>query len=186
MMYDLPKSVEINGRKYRIHTDFRCILDIFEVLNDVNLTDQERGILALGFFYPEFESMHREDIEDSIKKMFWFIRGGDSRDESSKQPKLVDWEQDFPYIIAPINRIAGHDIRSDEYVHWWTFLAYYMEIGDCTFAQIVKIRNAKAKGKKLDKFDADWYRDNRDIVDMKTKYSKAEDELLKLWGGKNG
>ena len=29
MIYDLPKSIEIQGKTYRIRYDFRAILDIF-------------------------------------------------------------------------------------------------------------------------------------------------------------
>ena len=98
----------------------------------------------------------------------------------------MDWEQDFEYIIAPINRVSGHDIRTDDYLHWWTFISYYYEIGDCLFAQIVRIRKALKKG-KLDKVDREWYRENRDLVDFKQRFTDAEEELLNLWGGvKNG
>ena len=66
-------------------------------------------------------------------------------------------------------------------MHWWTFLGYYYEIGDCTFAQIVKIRNAKLKGKKLDKSDQEWLRQNADLVFIDQKTTQEEDNLLALW-----
>lgn len=95
----------------------------------------------------------------------------------------MDWEQDFKYIVAPINRVTGTEIRSIEYMHWWTFIAAYYEIGDCTFAQIVRIRDKKARGKPLDKTEQDWYRKNRNLVDLKTKYTQEDEETLRLWGG---
>ena len=58
-----------------------------------------------------------------------------------------------------------------------------MEIGECLFSQIVHIRQMKAEGKKLDKSDAEWYRRNRKIVDLKVKYTAQETDLLALWGG---
>ena len=42
--------------------------------------------------------------------------------------------------------------------------------------------SARAKQKKLDKADAQWYRENRDIVDLKTNYSAAEAALFKQLG----
>ena len=54
----------------------------------------------------------------------------------------MDWEKDLSLIISPINKIVGHDIRLDSF-HWWTFLSYFMEIGECTFNTYVGIRNKK-------------------------------------------
>ena len=59
-----------------------------------------------------------------------------------------------------------------------------MEIGDCTFAQIVRIRSLRAKGKKLDKADQEWYKQNRHLVDIKQTYTESENEILKEWGMK--
>lgn len=184
MIYELPTSLEVCGTEYEIRSDFREILDILEVLNDVELKEQERGFFTLLFFYPDFESMPQEHYQDAIKQCFWFINGGEHEDQMEKNPpRLMDWEQDFPYIIAPINHVIGHEIRADAYLHWWTFLSAYMEIGECTFAQIVRIRDAKNRGKKLDASDREWYRRNRKLVDLKTKYTSREENLLNLWGG---
>ena len=65
-------------------------------------------------------------------------------------------------------------------------MSAYMEIGECTFAQIVHIRDQKRKGKTLEKFDLEWYRQNRELVDMKQKITSAEDEVFKKWGGGAG
>ena len=94
----------------------------------------------------------------------------------------MSWAQDFDLYIAPINRIAGCEVRALEYLHWYSFLAYYQEIGDCLYAQVVSIRDKKAMGKSLDKQGREFYRRNRDIVDLKTTYSEAENDLLAAWG----
>ena len=59
-----------------------------------------------------------------------------------------------------------------------------METGDCVFAQIIRIRSLRAKGKKLDKADQEWYRQNRHLVDIKQTYTEAKNEILKEWGMK--
>ena len=70
-----------------------------------------------------------------------------------------------------------------EYMHWWTFLSLYQEIGgDCTFAQVVSIRYKKAHGKKLDKQEREWYRKNRKIVDFKQNYTDSDKQMFKEWG----
>lgn len=184
MIYGLPQSLEVCGKEYDVRSDFRGILDIIAILNDVELTEQERGFLTLLFFYPNFSEMPPDSYQEAIEQCFWFINGGKFEDDSEESPpRLMDWEQDFPYIISPVNRVIGHEIRADAYLHWWTFLSAYMEIGECTFAQIVHIRDAKTRGKRLDDSDREWYRRNQKLVDLKTRYTSAEEDLLKLWGG---
>ena len=135
-------------------------------------------------FYPAFAEMPPEDWQEAVERCFWFIDCGDAEQDSRPAPKLVDWEQDFKYIVAPINRVTGREVRSVEYLHWWTFLAAYYEIGDCTFAQIVRIRDKKARGKALDKADSEWYRKNRHLVDLKREYTRQDEDVLSAWMGK--
>lgn len=179
----LPTAVEVGGREYEIRSDYRAILDICAAMNDAELDQQEKAEIALDIFYPAFAEMPPEDYQEAIERCFWFINCGDVEQEQ-KHVKLMDWEQDFKYIIAPINRVTGKEVRSVKYMHWWTFIAAYYEIGDCTFAQIVRIRDKKARGKALDKTDAEWYRKNRSLVDLKTTYTQQDDDVLSAWLGK--
>lgn len=177
----LPTSVEVGGQEYKIRSDFRAILDIFCVLNDPELDEQERAYATLDIFYPDFEHMPQEHMQEAINRCMEFIEGDGPKSTNKKQPKMVDWEQDFPLIVAPINRVMGCEIRAAEYIHYYTFIAAYQEIGECTFSQVVSIRNKLARGKKLDKQDQEWYRRNRHLVDLERKYTQADDEVLGKW-----
>ena len=189
MGYGLPKSVMVGGEDFPIRYDYRVILDIFEAMNDPDLSEEDRALAVLQMFYPEWEAL--PDFDEAIHECMIFINGGKDQPEGRKAPNLVSWEQDFPYIVAPLNRVLGREIREDDYdigtntggLHWWTFLGAYYEIGDCLFAQIVRIREKKAKGKKLDKSEQEFYRKNRDLVDIKRHYSEAENDLVKMWTG---
>lgn len=188
MNYALPKSMNICGTEYAVRYDYRCILEICAAMEDPELSKQDKAIVAMVIFYPDFEDMPPEHYQEAIKQCFWFINGGED-DLGQKGTKLVSWEQDTKYIISPVNRILGQEIRAIQYdektntggLHWWTFLSAYMEIGDCVFAQIIRIRSLKAKGKKLDKADQEWYRQNRHLVDIKQTYTEAENEILNEW-----
>ena len=176
--YDLPTSVTVDGTAYAVRADYRAILDIILALNDPELTDEDRAAVALGIFY---EDAVPADLQQALNRCFWFISGGvDEAPSDRPAPRLVDWEKDFRWIASPINRMGGRDIRGVE-MHWWTFLGYYYEIGDCTFAQIVRIRSARAQGKKLDKADREWLRKNEDLVRIEQKYTQEEMNLLEAW-----
>ena len=182
MMYDLPKRLDVCGTTYEIRSDYRAVLDICTAFSDFDLTDQERALVALQILYVDFEDMPPAHYEEALKQCLWFIDLGEEEQQTTSKLKLMDWEQDFKYIVAPVNRVVGQDIRSVEYLHWWSFIAAYYEIGECLFAQIVNIRSKKAKGKPLDKSEQEWYRNNRHLVDMKQKLSESEKEVLNAWG----
>ena len=183
-MWGLPTSVTIGEREYPIRSDYRAVLDICTALSDPELSGEEKAIAAMYIFYPDFESMPSVDYEEAIRQCFKFINCGEEEQNGKRSPKLVDWEQDWQYIAAPVSRVAGQEIRSMEYMHWWTFVACYYEIGDCLFAQIVRIRDKLARGKPLDKEDRAWLREHRDMVDFKRKYTAEEDEIVAQWTGK--
>ena len=166
-----------------VRSDYREVLDICTALSDPELSDEERAVIALDIFYPALDEISSKHYQEALERCMWFINCGETEARGGKSPRLVDWEQDFQHIVAPINRVMGQEVRAVEYLHWWTFVAAYREIGDCTFAQIVRIRNQIARGKKLDKSDQEWYRRNRGLVDFKRKYTDADDEVMKRWGG---
>ena len=179
--YDLPKTAEINGKEWDIRSDYRAALDIITVMNDPELDDQERGMIVMTIFYPDFQDMNPSDYQEAIDYVYWFIGGGETDTEQQKKPRLIDWEQDFPLIVSPVNRVIGYEIRSTDYLHWWSFLSAYYEIGDCLFSQVVGIRSKKAKHKKLDKSDEEFYRANRKLIDFQQVYTQDEQDLMDQW-----
>lgn len=178
MNYYLPKTLQVGGVEVPILWDYRPVLDVLNALQDPDLSQQDRLYAALYIFYPGLEDISVEHLREAADKMMWFINGGEESKQQKRSPKLMDWEQDFNFIVAPINRVVGRDVREDTPLHWFSWLSAYNEIGDCTFAQIVRIRDKKARGKALDKAEREWYNRNRDIVHLRGKYSKQENEEL--------
>ena len=180
MIWDLPIAVEIDGVSHNIRNkcDYRVVLDTIGALSDQELTDDERIKCALFIFYEDIEKI--EDFATAIKEMFRIIDNGEEQDGTpDNKPRLMDWEHDFKQIAPPISRVLGYDVRMrDKYTHWYTFIGGYMEIGECTFATIVSIRNKRAKGQKLEKWELDFLRENRKMIDLPQRLSLEEQELL--------
>lgn len=192
-MYDLQTKVEINGEPFGIREkgDFRMVLDCFKALNDKELSDMERLYAALIIFYEDFE-----DIEDVLKKdkilkeltdeMFkFFNQGQEDLQSNTGGHKLIDWDKDSNLICSAINNVAKQEIRSLDYLHWWTFLGYYTAIGECPLSNIVSLRYKIANGEKLEKHEKKFIQDNPDFfnIDMRSNTQKqAEEYVRKLWG----
>ena len=97
-------------------------------------------------------------------------------------PKLLDWQQDADAIIAGVNKAAGQEIRSLPFVHWWTFLSWFHAMGEGQLSTLVTIREKLARGKRLEGWEKEFYRENKSRVDLKPRYSQedlAEQERLK-------
>lgn len=179
--WDLPKSTSINGTEYAIRSDYRAVLDVLTVMEDPELSDGERGAIAFEIFYPDYDEMPPSDYQQAAEFLQWFVNGGDAP-KGKQKSKLADWKQDFPLIVGPVNRVLGYEVRGCEYCHWWTFLGAYYEIGDCLFAQVVSIRKKKRKGKRLEKYEQEFYRENRELIDFKVELTEEEKAFFEEWG----
>ena len=184
--YELPTSLYIEGVGYEIRTDYRDILNILIALNDNELEDSDKAYVMLRIMYKEWNKIPQEHMQEALNLASEFIDCG-HRDDEKKHPKSVDWEQDANIIIPAVNKIAHTEIRAVAYMHWWTFMSYYMEIGEGLFSSVVNIRLKKAKGKKLEKYEQEFYRENKSLIDFEKKEQRSEaekEELRALFGFK--
>ncbi|MBQ4197958.1 MAG: hypothetical protein II659_08970 [Bacteroidales bacterium] len=175
MNYGLPKSLEVNGREEPIRWEYTAILDAISALNDPDLEKNERLYDALFIIYENFEYFKPEDLQSAWDAAYEFING-DVGDDSRSDVKTIDFEQDYKIMIPAINKVAGREIRGEEGIHWWTFIGWLMELGDCTYSTVLTIRTKQNKGKKLESYERDFYNANKNIVDIKPRLSKEEKE----------
>ena len=170
-LWQLPQSAVFGGKTYAIHADYRDILEIFTYLQDPDLPESFRWSIALALFYEQ--PIPEEHTLEAAQYLSWFIRCG--QEEPKKQtPKLLDWEQDAPEIIADVNKVAGCEIRSKPFLHWWTFLSWFHAIGEGQLSTLVSIREKLSRGKKLESWEKEFYGQNRQKVELRKKYSASE------------
>ena len=191
-MYELPTTVTINDTIYTIRNngDYRMVLDCFQVLNDVSLSEEERIIACLLIFYEDFNdienvlSLEETVIQSLLDNAFIFFNCGQEKAAGETKYKTIDWETDAQLISSAVNNVAGKEIRAESYLHWWTFMGYFNAVGESALSTVVGIRSKIAKGKKLEKYEQEFRRENPQYFtwDMRTLKQKEEDELLnQLW-----
>ncbi len=183
--WELPTSLEIGGVGYPIRTDFRDILKIMKCLNDPQYEDDEKKMIFLIIFFPNYQEIPKDRYQEAFDKATDFIDMGMRDDSKQKNPSTMDWAKDSTIIIPAVNRVMGQEVRALKYLHWWTFLGAYMEIGESLFSSVLNIRQKQAKGKKLEDYEKEFYRDNRNLIDLNkaSKRSQEEtDELRRLFG----
>lgn len=174
--YTLPVKIEIDDKEYEINKkgDYRMVLDVISALHDNELSDEAKSYCALAIFY-DFSIPHNSAT--AFDELSRFIDCGENNNNlQSDRPPIMDWEKDFPVICDDINAKYGIDIRGLEYLHWWTFISYYKNIGEGQFNTIVSIRSKKQKNRKLEKWEQEFYNENRDKVDLETSVLNDEEE----------
>lgn len=169
--WKLPTDAVIGGKRYEIHSDFRDILEIFSYFSDPDLPDYLKWQIALALFYEG--EIPRKDWESAMVFLSEFLCGG-KPETGNPGPKLLDWQQDADLIVADINKAAGQEIRALPYLHWWTFLSWFHAIGDGQLSTVVSIRDKLARGKKLEGWEKEYYRDHKHRVELTKRYSQQE------------
>ena len=165
--WTLPRVAVIDGEEYAIHADFRDVLEIIGYLEDVSQPEFLRWHVALALFYQRMPP-----VQPGMEYLCSFLRGGGQ--EIAPGPKLLDWQQDASAIVSDINRVAGQEIRALPFVHWWTFLGWFHAIGQGQLSVLVGIRDKLRRGKKLEAWEQEFYRENRQRVTLHKRRSPEE------------
>lgn len=183
MLGQLPTTLEISGKKYEIRTDFRNVLSIISAFNDDELQDSEKIYICLKRLLIDFDSLPTELYGEAYTAATQFIECFRSNDRSG--PKVVNWEKDENLIFAAINKVAGQEVRMLDYLHWWTFLGFFQSIShEDLIGFIMTIRQKRAKRKKLEKNEQEFFNANRSLCEIgavKNRKKDAEDYLAALY-----
>ena len=177
----LPVTLKVGKKEWKIRTDYRDILVIMQAFNDPELTVEEAHVVMCKILYEGWTDMPKELYEEAAKKALWFLDCGQEDEEDIMPVKVMDWEQDEPILFPAINQVAGCEVRSVPYIHWWTFVGYFMEIREGIFSTVLGIRQTMAKGKHLEKWEREFRRNNKKICDLKKRYTKEEQEEIDYW-----
>lgn len=118
-----PESVTVNGRHYRIETDYRTVLAYMRLIQDQDTEDQDKTVLGLSLFYGD--NINPEDIEDLAAYLRHFINRGTEQQEDeaaggTKPPKNFDLLADSGRIFAAFIQTYRINLRKAS-VHWWIF-----------------------------------------------------------------
>ncbi|MCM1416681.1 MAG: bacteriophage Gp15 family protein [bacterium] len=183
MIGALPDSLTVEGVEYPIRCDYRNVLQVFEAFADPELEAIEKWIVAV---YLLFEDFQRADdvlsavesgfnLEDAQRQILWFIHMGFPDGKELEMP-VYDWRQDEQIIFSAVNNVAKKEVREEEYIHWWTFMGYFREIGECAFSFIAGIRDKLNHGKNLEKYEREYLSKNKELVHLEPPKTKEEQE----------
>ena len=181
MIGALPEKLIVGDTEYGIRTDYRNVLQIFEAFSDQELEHGEKWIVAIYLLLEAFTCADDVyvaaedgfDVNEAVKQIIWFISAGQEPGDKKELP-TYDWAQDEQMIFSAVNKVAGKETRELEYLHWWTFLGYFNEVGEGTLSFIVGIRSKLNKKKKLEKHEMEFLNNNPGMVRLEKRKTTEE------------
>lgn len=174
MIGALPACLTVGGVDYKIRSDYRVALTIFQAYNDPDLSPVDKSLVCLQCLYEEMP----HDIGAALEQARWFLDGGNRVKLRELPVKTLDWEQDEGMLFPAVNRVAGCEVRAIRYLHWWTFLGYFSEMGECLYAQVLHIRQKRARCKPLEKWEVDFLNTHKELIVIREKLTAEEQAEL--------
>lgn len=131
-----PDAIEINGREYAIRTDYRYAVMIETAAMDPSVAECERAGLMLDLLYPTRPA----DDQAAWDGLAAYLRMGEEPSKGEPGPRALDFQIDWPLIVAAYRQAYGIDLATAQ-MHWWEFVALLRGLPEtCQLAQIMGYR----------------------------------------------
>ena len=150
-MNNYPEYAEINGKKYKINTDFRMAIECQNIATDESISDYER---ALAIIYKLFGDDGIDDFNNYEKLLeiaTKYLSCGKEVDNKSKEEPDMDFNKDKGYIESSFKYDYKYNPYSLNYLHWYEFYndlnnLSNSEMGNCCVLNRVRnLRNYDTK-----------------------------------------
>jgi hypothetical protein len=177
----LPDTVDVDGSKHIINTDFRIGILFEELMQDNTLSSEQKVYLALNLYYKEMPT----NIEQAIKEIEWFYRCGKDiqlgtktkTKATNKEDKIYSFEYDDEYIYSAFLTQYRIDLQDVKTLHWWKFKAMFKSLDeDSRISKIMGYRAMKITDEMSDN-DKKHYREMKRIYSLPDLRSENEKEL---------
>lgn len=134
----------INGLEVPINTDFRACIRVIVAFEDEELAAYEKQVIMLRILY----RVPPDDIGAATAQAFKFLNGGKDGEEEKDglALRLYSFAKDASLIYSAFRQTHGIDLTSAQ-LHWWQFLALFMDLGaDTAFSNLIGLRKRLKTG----------------------------------------
>ena len=148
-----PEYAKVNGKEYKINTDFKVAIECNRIAEDKTIGDYER---ALAIIYLLFGEEGLNDAENHLRLIDHaktFLLCGKEPENNNEEPDM-DYIEDYNLIWASMySDYSGLDIDKEK-IHWWKFNDLMnglsnSELGNCCALNRVRnLRNYDTKNIK--------------------------------------
>lgn len=169
-----PQYAEVKGIRYKINTDYRVALRCFEVIEDVDISDEER---AVAIVYLLFGDVPLEHMEDFLRIAGDFLRCGETQETQEAAEKDMDFVADEKYIVASFMSDYRIDLPSVD-MHFWQYIQLIQGFTErSVMSRVREIRNYDLAELKDPKARANMVK-AKAAVALPNKFSKDEQKAI--------
>ena len=187
MLYPLPDSIEVSGKKYPVKTSFRAWIEFEHILDEP--VDFTKKIVPLICAVMDTKELP-EDISELMTGLFDFYIGTQKSEKKAKGTgekavRSYSYYYDFDYIYAAFLAQYGIDLAECD-MHWHKFTTLFANLNE--EHRISKIMEYRAYdlNKEENKKMRHFYRRMKDLYALPDNRTQEEidrdmsDELSKL------
>lgn len=201
MIGGLPKSLVINDEIYKIDSDFRTIMLILDMYNDRDMSDMYKHMTMLEIIFTTKDSDGNlstnipNDTKAAIEEVFLFINMN-NKDKTSinesdgnsfkSSKRVIDYRKDQHLLFSAVNAVYNGELRSEDYIHWWTFFGLCQAIdGESMISFIMSIRSKLNNNENLSDSEREFLANNRDLIiiddiSFEEEYENMANDLREL------
>ena len=140
----LPDSVNVCGKEYKIHTDYRIWLKFESVIFDLQKNNfQKMTDAIIACIDKSKNKLLPENLQELIVALMDFHRCNEKaeikkvNEKEIRKAPVFDFEEDAGYIYAAFLAQYGIDLIDIPYLHWFKFNALFRSLEDTN--KIMKI-----------------------------------------------
>lgn len=180
-MIDYPEFAEVNGKKYKINTDYRIALKCDEIARDVNIEDVERGLAIIYLLFGDNGLKDSDNWDELLKIAIKYLKcNKEDKDNNSNAEPDMSFRQDWGYIQASFMSDYKLDL-SKEKMHWWAFYDLIEGLTeDSVLNRVRYVRNFDISQIKDQKERNEWIK-RKEAVALKREKTLEEIEMDKLF-----
>lgn len=182
-----PEYIEVEGKKYKINTDFRVAIKCGKIAENGDINDVERAMAIIYLLFGEKALDDTHNLEKLLELAEKYLRCGKDiiEEQTSEEMQDFDFGEDMPYIEASFMSDYHIDLEGKK-MHWWKFMKLInglsnSELGNCCVLNnvrnirnldVTKIKDEKERQKMIDAKQAVALKKN------KKQYSQEEEDNI--------
>ena len=139
-----PEYVEVEGKRYKINTDFRTAIKCNEIAQDESIGNLERAMAIIYKLFGEEALNDTSNYEKLLELAQRYLCCGKELEHTDEEPDM-DYVEDMDYIEASFMSDYHIDLTETQ-MHWWKFSNLMnglsnSEMGNCCVLN--RIRNLR-------------------------------------------
>jgi len=180
-----PEFLEIDGKQYKINTDFRLALKCDEIFRNETIGDYEKTLAIIYILLGEKALSDHENHDAMIKLLTKYLLCGKEAEELSndKEPSM-SFKQDTGYIKASFMSDYKIDLDKTE-LHWWQFFDLLQGLTENSVLNRVRAIREESLSDKKGKERQKWEEAKKQVA-LKCEKTQKEKEMDEWWKSQFG